>query len=172
MKIKLIVGLGNPGREFQKTFHNAGRLFVLALAGGAEFKPEKNFGYAKNNGLTFVLPDLNMNESGLAVKEAAKKFKAKPEEIIVAQDDSDINLGNWKLSFARNSAGHKGVGSVIKSLGTKNFYRLRFGVRGRHGKAGEFVLKPLGKKEEEALNSAFYGAKLNVIEKLKPFGVG
>lgn len=171
MNIKAVIGLGNPEAEYENTFHNAGRMFVLQLANGADFQKENGFEYMNTSGFYLILPDLNMNESGTAVKEAAKKFKIKPEEILAAQDDSDIALGEYKLSFGKNSAGHKGVESMIKSLGTKNFYRLRFGIRAKTGKAGEFVLRQMGKKETEALRAAFYGAKESVIEKLNPPGI-
>jgi PTH1 family peptidyl-tRNA hydrolase len=172
MNIKAVIGLGNPGPEYENTFHNAGRMFVLTLANGTDFQKEKGFEYANAGSFYLILPNSNMNESGIAVKDAAKKFKIKPEEILTAQDDSDIALGEYKLSFGKNSAGHKGVESIIKSLGTKNFYRLRFGIRAKTGKAGEFVLRQIGKKEAEALRGAFYGAKESVIEKLKPPGMG
>jgi len=85
-----------------------------------------------------------MNESGKAVKEAVKYFRAKPEEILIIHDDSDIELGKYKISFGRGSAGHQGVESIIKSLGTKNFWRLRIGIRRtKRKKAGEFVLKKI-----------------------------
>jgi len=173
LNIKLVVGLGNPGHEHENTFHNAGRMFVFSVAGGGKFESEKEFDYLKLDETYLVLTLSPMNQSGPAVKAALKKFKAKPEELLVAQDDSDLILGNYKTSFGRNSAGHKGVESIMNSLGTKNFYRLRFGIRGKQGeRAGEFVLRQINKKDLEKLNSAFYGAKVKVMEKLKPLGLG
>ncbi|MEX2033378.1 MAG: aminoacyl-tRNA hydrolase [Candidatus Colwellbacteria bacterium] len=160
MEIKLLIGLGNPGKEFGDTYHNVGQLFVDELAGqGAKFKKEKYFEYIKNGRLVLVKTSIFMNQSGGAVAGAKKYFNVKPDQILIVHDDSDISLGNFKLSFARNSAGHQGVESVIKSLRTNRFYRLRVGVRppreiGRT-KANDLVLKKISKRELKILKDLF-----------------
>ncbi len=117
-KIKLIVGLGNPGKEYEHTRHNAGFLFIDIL--------ENNL---KNKKIILAKTQAFMNKSGAAILSLMKFYKIKPENILVVHDDIDILWGKFKLSFGRSSAGHKGVESVIKSLKTKNFWRLRIGIQ-------------------------------------------
>ncbi len=109
-----------------------------------------------------------MNKSGKAVAEAKKRFKVKSEEILIIHDDSDIELGKYKFSFGRGSAGHKGIESIIKALKTKNFWRLRIGIRSkkvglsaeaRRAKAEDFVLKKITKKDLLIFNEVFSNAK-------------
>jgi len=148
INIKLIVGLGNPGKEYEKTRHNMGFLFVDALAK----KLETKFIVAK--------PQIFMNKSGDAVLSLAKKEKIKPENILIVHDDIDISWGNFKFSFGRSSAGHKGVESIIKALKTKNFWRLRIGIqpirqaRGKpkHISADKIILKKFTPAELKTLN--------------------
>jgi len=90
------------------------------------------------------------------VKKALKKYKVKPEELLVIHDDADIELGQYKISFSRNSAGHHGVDSIIKSLGTKNFWRLRIGIgKPRRKKAEDIVLKKISRVDWEILAKVF-----------------
>lgn len=169
-KFKLIIGLGNPEEQYQNTFHNAGSItvdyFVKKLNGKAVKLEEwnsgaKTFTYFKVGKITFIKPTVYMNESGKTVSEAVKYFsgmlkKIKPEEILVIHDDIDIELGNYKLSFNRNSAGHKGIESIMRALKTKEFWRLRIGI-GRKRKtkqAMEVVLSKIGKVDSEKINTA------------------
>ena len=98
-----------------------------------------------------------MNESGRAVDAAVTYFKIKPADLIVAHDDSDITLRRYKLSFGSSSAGHHGVDSVIGVFGTKNFWRLRIGIRplNTRAKALSFVLKKIKKDDEKILSHVF-----------------
>ena len=139
--IKLIIGLGNPGEQYKNTYHNAGVLFIEYL---------KNALVA--SGQTLVASNAYMNESGSFVARELKKRGLKPEALLIAHDDSDIELGKFKLSFGRGAAGHKGAESVIKVLRTGDFWRLRIGIRPGAGsgkretkrpKAKEFVLKKI-----------------------------
>lgn len=154
----MIIGLGNPGEEYEKTRHNAGRIAVLELLKqhGGELEDKKNNlifeGKLKENKAAILLPQLLMNNSGKAVKEFVKKYK--PAQILVAHDDVDIPLGRVKLSFGKHSAGHKGVESVIRALGTKDFWRLRIGIAPEKKKkipAMELVLKKFTPSEEVTL---------------------
>ena len=151
--IKLIIGLGNPGKEYEKTYHNAGFLaidFFVKNPATSNFKPVKT--------------DVFMNQSGSFVAKIAKKHSIKPEEILIIHDDSDIKLGKYKISFSRGSAGHNGVKSIIKALKTKDFWRLRIGIRPKvssiknqelRKKAEDFVLKKISKKDLEILEKVF-----------------
>jgi len=140
----IIVGLGNPGAEYEGTRHNAGREAVMkfaAKAGIGEFKEDKKAKalVAKKGKVTLVLPETFMNKSGEAVGKFAKgakkikdpstgkSIKALPE-LIVVHDDLDIPLGKAKMSWNKSAGGHKGVASVIKAVGTEAFYRIRIGI--------------------------------------------
>lgn len=147
--IKMIFGLGNPGSIYQNTYHNAGYLFLgwLIKHKSSELK-----------NLILIKSPVFMNESGLAVKAALQRFKIKPAALVVAHDDSDIVFGKFKLSFGRNSAGHHGVESIIKILKTKNFWRLRIGVRKENvvrQKAGLFILKNFHRGDIKKLEETF-----------------
>jgi PTH1 family peptidyl-tRNA hydrolase len=152
--IKLIIGLGNPGKEYEKTYHNVGFLAIDYL----------NKRQMSNVKCQMSKSDVYMNESGGFVAKTLKKRCIKPKEILIVHDDSDIEIGKYKISFGRGSAGHNGVESIIKSLKTKDFWRLRIGIR--HGliqtkrgpirkKASDFVLKKISKKDLEILEDVF-----------------
>ncbi len=152
--IKLVIGLGNPGQDYANTYHNAGLLFIDYLASNSRLTthdpPPKN--------LKLLKSDTYMNESGAYVKKAMKKHGAKPEEVLIAHDESDLALGTFKLSFDRSSAGHKGVQSVMDSLGTKKFWRLRIGTRAAskgNMKAIGFVLKKINRADQGVLAETF-----------------
>ncbi len=141
--IKSIIGLGNPGKQYENTYHNIGQLFIQYLK---KELPITNYQLLVTNSF--------MNESGPAVAKLMKKNGAKPHQIIIVHDDSDLELGKFKIQYNKNSAGHKGVESIIQSLGTKEFWRLRLGIRKPQdkSKAEKFVLKKItaeGKKELE-----------------------
>ena len=104
-----------------------------------------------------------MNESGVAAKSALNYFKAKPGELLVMHDDSDIELGKWKLSWNKSSAGHLGIESVIKNLKTEKIWRLRIGIRPKNQttkpvtriKARDLVLKKIKKTDIVVLQNVF-----------------
>ena len=138
----IIVGLGNPGRKFQKTRHNIGFRIIDELAK----RKTKKFIIAK--------PQTFMNNSGKAVKAVLNFYKIKPENLWVIHDDIDLPLGKFKISKSRGSAGHKGVESIIRELKTKDFNRLRIGICPQTGKpkaVENFVLQKFTKEEEKIL---------------------
>jgi len=156
--IKLVVGLGNPGARYARTYHNAGARFVCALAGvsRARFRAARGFRAYRAAPRIFALTDSFMNESGGAVAAALRAANARPDECLVIHDDSDLPLGEIRLQFGRGSAGHHGVDSVIHSLRTKNFWRLRVGIRPSLPRmpAGGFVLRPMTRAAEEKITGA------------------
>jgi PTH1 family peptidyl-tRNA hydrolase len=149
------VGLGNPGARFKNTYHNVGMLAVEYIAeeleeGGATiaWKTHKNlFNYALAADTALVIPLTFMNESGVAVKEALKRLSGAEHDLILIHDESDLTVGTYRISSGRNAAGHNGVQSTMDVLGTKNFTRVRIGIRGKNEvkrkKASEFVLKKI-----------------------------
>jgi PTH1 family peptidyl-tRNA hydrolase len=114
--MKLVVGLGNPGEEYAKTRHNTGRIVVNMI--------ESKFPESK---IKFLTPDTFMNKSGLAVAKLVKT-KKDLESLVVIYDDIDLPLGKIKISFNRSSGGHNGLGSIIKSLKSQEFLRIRIGI--------------------------------------------
>lgn len=148
----LIIGLGNPGKEYDRTRHNIGRDIVLALQktiGASVFRFEKKWNAQVAEGkigkekTVLLLPDTFMNKSGAAVAPAARFYKIKPAATFLVHDDADIMLGSAKLSFGKRSAGHKGVESIMRALKTRDFWRFRIGIGGKRDiPAEKLVLKP------------------------------
>jgi len=132
-----------------------------------KFKPHKGlFEYAKINGDIFAKPLVFMNESGKAIAAAAREFGAKPEDVMIIHDDSDIPIGDFKISFGKNAAGHRGVQSIIDALKSKNFTRIRIGIRPktetRRKKAGAFVLAQITKEDKTAFEMVFNEIESNI----------
>jgi PTH1 family peptidyl-tRNA hydrolase len=165
--MQTIIGIGNPGQEYENTYHNAGILAVSHLAkeyGTDEQNAtwqtyKKLFAYIKEGDAVFVRSLLYMNESGRAVREAARLFGADPKDIMIAHDDSDLPIGSFKIVTGGGSAGHNGVQSIIDHLGSPEFSRIRIGIRHDAGptrkKAIEFVLSPIRKEDREKLDEVF-----------------
>lgn len=140
MKTILIVGLGNPGKEYEKTRHNAGFMFVDYFRENEtdlnfpewEFSKKLNSeicsGKFEGKKIILLKPQTFMNLSGEAIKKALSFYKIKPESLIVAHDEIDLPLGTFRVSKNASSAGHQGVQNIIDQLGTKDFARLRIGV--------------------------------------------
>ncbi len=137
--MKTIIGLGNPGKEYNETRHNVGRDTATLIAKHFSFdkleESKKYFGlFAKGSigdeKAQILLPETFMNKSG----KAAVALAPKPKDLVVIHDDTDLEIGTVKISFAKNSAGHKGVESVMRALKTKEFWRIRIGVQPRKKK--------------------------------------
>ncbi|MCW9054658.1 MAG: aminoacyl-tRNA hydrolase [Candidatus Pacebacteria bacterium] len=152
----IIVGLGNTGEQYEDSRHNMGRIIVESLREKfnlPEWEEEKKKGALVSSGkmgkhtVTLVLPELLMNRSGSVIKNFATN-KKKAERLVVVYDDIDLPFGVERVSFSRGPGGHRGVASVIKSLGTKDFIRLRIGVSPTTPKGT--VKKPKG--EEKVLD--------------------
>ncbi len=132
----VIVGLGNPGKEYEKTRHNAGRSAVELVASSNDFddfvlngksKALTTKGNIGTESTVLVLPETMMNLSGKAVAAFVKSQKA-AKNLLVIHDDLDLPLGTIKMVFGRGSGGHKGVESVMRAIKTKDFARLRIGI--------------------------------------------
>lgn len=164
----VVVGLGNPGSEYAKTRHNAGRMAVEHVAKllGAEAFTYKNIPASKHRALvtvatvgkekvTFVLPETMMNLSG-KVMPTFVKSKIQAKRMIVVRDDLDMPLGTMKMTVGRGSGGHKGIESITRILKTKDFVQIKIGISGTTSKG--LVKKPAG--EEKVIK--------HVIGKFKP----
>ncbi len=134
--MKLIVGLGNPGIEYQFTPHNLGFLVVDRIAEQAKVEVRNRQGRALtaravigSETVLLAKPETFMNLSGLSVRELIAEHAAKPEtDLVVIQDELDFPLGTIRIHRNRSSAGHNGIESVIGALGTQDFVRIRMGV--------------------------------------------
>jgi peptidyl-tRNA hydrolase, PTH1 family len=180
--MKIIVGLGNPGTEYENTRHNAGFMLVdkLAAAAGATWQFNKHFKaeIAQSRGVFFIKPQTFMNESGVAVTNVLSYYKLLPRTLgilkakgadlsqilIVAHDDVDIELGKYKISVDSRSAGHNGVQSIIDHLKTKNFQRLRLGIKKSAAQAKipteKFVLMKFGAEEKKKIEEVINNIKI------------
>ncbi|MEK7576548.1 MAG: aminoacyl-tRNA hydrolase [Patescibacteria group bacterium] len=132
--MKVIIGLGNPGKEYTNTRHNVGRETAEAIAKYFkcdQFSPDKKYAGLVTKGLfgeekaIYILPDTFMNRSGKALSD----ISTKPKDLIVIHDDTDLPLGTVKISFGKNSAGHKGVESIMRAIKSKDFWRVRIGIQ-------------------------------------------
>jgi PTH1 family peptidyl-tRNA hydrolase len=161
--IVMVVGLGNPGPDYENTRHNAGALFVEALAreAGQQLRPEKKYHglYARIQwqglDLHLLTPSTFMNRSGLSIKALADFFKIEPHQILVAHDELDIPPGTARFKKGGGHGGHNGLRDTIAHLGTNEFQRLRVGIGhpGDSRKVTGYVLGRLGKQETEELNA-------------------
>lgn len=154
--MRIIIGLGNPGKQYKDTRHNAGFTAVDNLAKKLELKWKKKFkaDLAKGDGLILIKPLTFMNDSGSSVVSALAYYKLPPAELTVIHDDLDIELGQYKISLDSRSAGHNGVQSIIDRLKTKNFRRIRIGIKTPGLKkipATEFVLQKFSAEEEKII---------------------
>jgi peptidyl-tRNA hydrolase, PTH1 family len=130
----LVVGLGNPGREYARNRHNVGSMVVDELArrhGGswkARFSGQLSEIRIDGHKLALLKPETYMNESGRSVGSAAKFFKVEPDAVLIVHDEGDFDLGRLELKYGGGLAGHNGLRSIAQHLKTQDFLRLRIGV--------------------------------------------
>jgi PTH1 family peptidyl-tRNA hydrolase len=169
MAPRLIVGLGNPGRDYEETRHNAGFWFCARLAQewGVSLSFESRFhgivGRSARN-VWLLLPQTFMNRSGQAVGALARFHRIEPAEILVVHDELDIPPGQLRLKFGGGMGGHNGLKDIASHLGTQDYWRLRIGI-GHPGDRNEvvnYVLKPPRREEQAEIDSAIERA-LNLM---------
>ncbi len=161
MGIRLVVGLGNPGKEYERTRHNAGFWLVerLATSGGVALRKDPKFKALVGktaDGCWLLLPQTFMNASGQPVQMLAGFFKIKPEEIMVVHDELDFPPGTARLKQGGGIAGHNGLKDISQRLATHDYWRLRLGVgkppAGREG--ADYVLERPSQDEKAAIDAA------------------
>lgn len=174
--MKLIVGLGNPGKEYEKTRHNVGWMVLDLLAKKLDANDWQNskkanalFLKTTTNGkqVELLKPLTFMNNSGQSTAYAVKNHTLNPEtDLIVVHDDKDIPLGEIKVQTNRSSAGHNGIKSIIDHLKTQNFVRVRVGVapKNKIEDTAKFVLKKFGLLEKSKLNESLTKATDAIIK--------
>ena len=172
--MKLIVGLGNPGNEYQFSPHNLGFLAVDRIAGDLKVEVRNRLCRALTarvviEGVPALLakPETYMNLSGLSVRELVEKHEVIPEaDLIVVQDELDFALGTLRIQTRRSSAGHNGIESIIDALGTNDFLRIRIGVAPEHKveDGQRYLLAPMRKADlkvvDEVLDTAAEAVKV------------
>jgi peptidyl-tRNA hydrolase, PTH1 family len=176
--VKLIVGLGNPGEQYERTPHNLGFLVIDRLAADLNVEVRNRQCRALtartiigNEPVVLAKPETFMNRSGVSVRDLVEKLEIRPEtDLVVIQDELDLSFGTLKIHKARSSAGHNGIESIIDSLGTKDFLRIRIGAAPEHQIADgkDYLLSPMSKAQQKVLDAilidAVDAAKMIVID--------
>jgi PTH1 family peptidyl-tRNA hydrolase len=174
--VQLIVGLGNPGPEYDQTRHNAGAIFVERLADSQRVNlslDKKYFGLVgkfshQGQDVRLLIPTTFMNRSGQAVAALANFFRIAPEAILVAHDELDMPPGVAKLKQGGGHGGHNGLRDIIAQLGNQNnFHRLRLGIGhpGHSSMVSNFVLGRAPRSEQELLDTSI-GFALDVLPEI------
>ena len=161
--MKLVVGLGNKGREYENTRHNMGFMLVdryLQYKNITDkFKEKFNAMYIEttinNEKVIFIKPMTYMNNSGIAVRAFLDFYKLNSEDVLVISDDLDLDLGKFRLRRNGSSGGHNGLKSIISHLGTDNFKRLRIGISNDKDDVINYVLSKFSKKELNEIDTMF-----------------
>lgn len=173
------VGLGNPGTEYQGTRHNIGRVTLLTAQktfGLPPFTANPKLSALVAEGkigkerIVFVLPETFVNKSGNAAAPALRYYKVKPKNLILLHDDVDLLLGKTKLSFGRNSGGHKGVESVMRAIKTKGSWRMRIGVQKKRRVPGEDLVLQKFSGDELATVKKIIKKNLHALEEILTAG--
>jgi PTH1 family peptidyl-tRNA hydrolase len=158
----LIVGLGNPGAEYENTPHNLGFMVIdrLAESHAIRVSRKENFSYVglgaiKQKEIALAKPQTYMNLSGPAVKGLLERYELTPGRLIVVYDELDLPFGSLRIKPKGSAAGHKGIGSVITALGTSEITRVRIGIHPDHPVDGEkFVLAPFRRAQKQEVDEA------------------
>ena len=168
--MKLIVGLGNPGPQYECTPHNLGFLTIDQLADDLKVEVRNRNCRALtarttigSESVVLAKPETFMNLSGDSVRQLVEKLEISPEaDLIVIQDELDFPFGTLRIQRNRSSAGHNGIESIIDSIGTKDFVRIRIGVAPDHAvrDGKEYLLSPLSKARLKALDPVLQEAAL------------
>jgi len=153
----VLVGLGNPGRNYSDTKHNFGFWILDKFAEKRSLKFQAGKGdylLVKSNDIALVKPTTYMNNSGMAVADYCRYFQNTPEELLVVYDDIDLPLGTLRFKPSGGSGGHKGMESIIYQLESEDFNRLRIGISAENemGPSERYVLSPFPKDWKEKIN--------------------
>lgn len=173
--MKLIIGLGNPGKNYQNTRHNLGQKIIL------KYLADKDINLKSQPKLSAELAELGqggdkiligitneyMNNSGISIKKIADYYKIFSQNIYVVHDDLDLGVGDYKIQFNRGPAGHNGIKSTIEHLGTQAFNRIRVGVGHPQNNipVEDYVLLPFS-KDESSIIDAVIPKVITEIEKI------
>ena len=167
--IRLIVGLGNPGTQYEGTRHNAGAFFVRLLAKrhGLTLNPDRNAlgesarGVIAGHDLRFLVPETFMNESGRSVAAMSRYYRIEPDAILIAHDELDIPAGESRFKHDGGHGGHNGLGDIIPALGGhRDFWRLRIGIGhpGSAKKVSAWVLSKASTADQISIEASIEAA--------------
>ncbi len=174
--IRLVVGLGNPGKEYENTRHNVGFMVIDELVRRLKLKHHREEGLShvyrtKIAGREVLLakPQTYMNNSGLAVVNLLEDNGIEPQEMLVIYDDLDLPLGVTRLRLEGSSGGHRGVESIVKNIKTEKFPRLKIGIGRPKNKRDvvNYVLSPFSKEEEEVVRAVIKKAAECVLRSIE-----
>lgn len=159
--MKLIVGLGNPGREYDNTRHNVGFMYLDYIFGNSfqvnnKFKAMEYITAIEGEKVIIIKPLTYMNLSGDAVRNYVNYYKIDVYDILVIQDDLDMEVGRFKLLFNHGDGGHNGIKNIILNLGSRDFLRLKIGIsKAGLGDSKDYVLGKFPSEELDAINNSF-----------------
>ena len=171
--MRVIIGLGNPGKQYEKTRHNAGFILLDEIQKDFDFpkfKIEKKFdaeiseGIFNEEKIILTKPINFMNLSGESVRKILDFYKLSPEDIVVIHDDLDIKIENFRIATDSSSAGHNGVQNIIDNLGTQKFKRIRIGI-GYHPPRTDKQMSPQVETSDTQFQQCRLGAHNFVLEK-------
>ena len=158
--MKLIVGLGNPGKQYSNTRHNIGFMAIEHFLGNVTYSKKFNAEYYEKNingeKYIFIRPLSFMNLSGKVVYDFVDFYKIDLKDILVIQDDLDLDFGKIRIKFSSSSGGHNGIKDIIKYLNSNDFTRVKIGIS--HNKdmdTKDYVLSKFSKNELDILNKSF-----------------
>lgn len=152
--MKLIIGLGNPGKKYERTRHNTGFIMLDSIAKNFKLNKKLEAEIVKKKDVIFAKPQTFMNESGRAIAKIIKFYKVHLKNIYIIHDDKDLNFGTLRIRPSGSSAGHKGVQSIIEHLCTQNFTRFRVGIKNpliEKMDTADFVLSNFSREEQKEL---------------------
>ncbi len=169
----LIVGLGNPGEDYEKTRHNAGFLFINKLAGKEKFVVDRKMESEtlKKGDVILAKPFTFMNDSGRAVRKIMDFYKLGIEKVVIVHDDLDIAFGEYKIQKEKGPKVHNGIKSVEQYLGRTDFLRVRIGIDNRqpgvsYGTGADYVLSKMSKEELKEIDGSMDEAVKELAETL------
>lgn len=159
--MKLVVGLGNPGREYDNTRHNVGFMYLDYIFGdnfkvNNKFKAMEYTTIIEGEKVIIIKPLTYMNLSGEAVINYVNYYKVNCDDILIIQDDLDMDVGRVKLLFNHGDGGHNGIKNIILNLGNRNFLRLKIGIsKATLGDTKDYVLGKFTSEELDTINDSF-----------------
>ncbi len=169
--MKLIVGLGNPGKKYQKTRHNVGFMVLDYVSNFSEKKYQKKFDgllleeFVNNEKVVFFKPQLYMNLSGAPIKQVINYFKIAIEDVLIIYDDMDLELGKMKLKHGGNSGGHNGIKNIEEHLDQKEFKKLKIGLgRSQNLFDKDYVLGNFSKDEKKEITLSIEKASKIILD--------
>ena len=168
--MRLVVGLGNPGKRYEVTRHNVGYMVVDKMASG-EFKREEKMKakVCREHEVIWAKPETYMNKSGESVQRIASFYKIAGEDIYVIHDDLDIRLGEYKIQKGRGPKDHNGLNNITKLLGSDEYWRVRVGVDSREDRriiGEEYVLGSFIKDEIVIIEEVVSKIAIELVERL------